>query len=127
MIQWGEEMRCRDPGYFCRLAVEQVTNLHQFPVWLISDSRRPTDLDYFRSRYHTLTVRICASEETRRNRGWEYTEGVDDVESECALDRITQWDILLENDANSRVFETQLTALISKINDIICSKLDSRI
>jgi phosphomevalonate kinase len=127
MIKWGEEMRCKDPGYFCRLAIEQVMNYQQFPVWLISDARRPTDLKYFQSKYHTLTVRIHASEETRRSRGWVYTEGVDDVESECALDGFSNWDFLVENDGNGKAFETHLTALISRINNIMFTKVESQL
>lgn len=124
MIQWGEEMRYEDPGYFCHLAIQQqVSHRDHYPVWLISDARRPTDLEYFRMRYCTMAVRIWASEPARRTRGWEFTEGVDDVDSECALDGITDWDMLIENDEDKGKLENQLKALLSRIRDIVSEGL----
>ena len=84
MIRWGEEKRLQDPGYFCRLATAGVNK----PVWLVCDARRSTDMDYFKSlyTYSCKTVRIVASEDVRRGRGWKFVEGVDDAASECALD-----------------------------------------
>ena len=37
-------------------------------------------------RWKLLTVRIEASHDVRSARGWVFTAGVDDAESECALD-----------------------------------------
>jgi len=82
MILWGEEKRMQDPGYFCQLATAGVSK----PVWLVCDARRPTDMEYFKSLYSCKTVRIVASEDVRRGRGWEFVKGVDDAASECALD-----------------------------------------
>ena len=82
MIRWGEEVRAQDPGYFCRLA---TTGLDK-PVWLVCDARRPTDIEYFKSLYFCRTVRVVASEEVRKKRGWRFVKGVDDAASECALD-----------------------------------------
>lgn len=82
MISWGEAIRSKDPGYFCSLACEGVDK----PVWLVSDCRRPTDIEYFKFRYLCVTVRVSASVEVRKSRGWEFVGGVDDAPSECALD-----------------------------------------
>ncbi|OCT69593.1 hypothetical protein XELAEV_18040904mg [Xenopus laevis] len=73
MIRWGEEKRRRDPGFFCRIIVQRVSQ----PVWIISDARRKSDIDWFRSEYGAVlqTVRVEASEETREARGWVYTPG----------------------------------------------------
>ena len=34
-----------------------------------------------------------------------YTAGVDDVESECALDGVAQWDFVVHNDADREQLE----------------------
>merc|ERR1711879_924461 len=92
MIRWGEERRNQDPSFFCRLAT-QVKEA-ELPLWVISDARRTTDLDYFRTHYpkQTVAVRIEADEPTRINRGFSFTPGVDDADSECGLDCNKDWD-----------------------------------
>ena len=45
MIRWGEEKRNADPGYFCRLISQGPGS--EKPVWIVSDARRKTDIDYF--------------------------------------------------------------------------------
>ena len=95
MIAWGEDMRRKDPGYFCRLATAEAVK----PVWLVCDARRTTDMDYFKSHYGacTITVRVEASEVVRMGRGWSFTPGVDDAESECGLDNYS-CDVVINND-----------------------------
>lgn len=101
MIRWGEEKRAQDPGYFCRLASEGADK----PVWLVCDARRPTDMDYFKSLYSCVTVRVVASEDVRRERGWVWVEGVDDAPSECALDSYScDWTVRNEGE-ESRLSE----------------------
>ncbi len=103
MILWGEEQRERDPGYFCQLATAEAVK----PVWLVCDARRPTDMEYFITRYTCLTVRVVASEAVRRARGWVVTPGVDDAPSECALDGYP-CDVTVSNEGDSRALEGQL-------------------
>ncbi|TKS82785.1 Phosphomevalonate kinase [Collichthys lucidus] len=43
MILWGETRRRQDPGFFCRL----VTRGAWQPVWVVSDARRLSDLQWF--------------------------------------------------------------------------------
>uniref|UniRef100_A0A1X7TIH1 Phosphomevalonate kinase n=1 Tax=Amphimedon queenslandica TaxID=400682 RepID=A0A1X7TIH1_AMPQE len=89
MIQWGERNRESDPGYFCRLATEEQDK----PVWLVSDCRRPSDVEYFKSHYSTghapFPAHPSSSDEVRRSRGWDWVGGVDDGPSECALDEVS--------------------------------------
>uniref|UniRef100_A0AAA9SVF5 Phosphomevalonate kinase n=1 Tax=Bos taurus TaxID=9913 RepID=A0AAA9SVF5_BOVIN len=74
MICWGEEKRQADPGFFCRKIVEGVCQ----PVWLVSDTRRVSDIQWFQEAYGavTQTVRVVATEESRQQRGWVFTPGV---------------------------------------------------
>ncbi|XP_075704554.1 phosphomevalonate kinase-like [Rhinoderma darwinii] len=117
MICWGEEKRSLDPGFFCRLIVEGVMQ----PVWIISDSRRRSDVDWFLAAFGdvTQTVRVVASQETRRCRGWIYTPEVDDAESECGLDTGVAFDWIITNDKD----EVSLDEQLHKLKAFILSRL----
>jgi phosphomevalonate kinase len=107
MISWGEAKRRADPGFFCNLATKEATR----PIWIISDARRRTDLEYFCARYKTIHVRVTASEETRATRGWSFVTGVDDAESECGLDN-ESFDITVENDGDAQILQNTLEKLM---------------
>lgn len=111
MIAWGERRREQDPGFFCRLAQMGVTQ----PVWIVSDARRLSDLQWFRTEYpgQTRCIRVEASENTRRQRGWEFTPGIDDAESECGLDHGVNYDWIIHNDEDAVPLEEQLQVLLS--------------
>ena len=69
------------------------------PILIISDARRPGDVAFFQDNVPTvITVRVEASQETRKQRGWVFASGVDDAESECGLDSYGKWDVILKND-----------------------------
>ncbi|XP_006013817.1 phosphomevalonate kinase [Latimeria chalumnae] len=113
MIRWGEERRNADPGFFCRIIVQDATQ----PVWIISDARRRSDVEWFQTHYGdvTQTVRVCASDETRKERGWTFTAGIDDAESECGLDEGVDFSWILTNNGKDVCFEEQLQKLIDFI------------
>lgn len=98
MIKWSEEIRNTDYTYFCRAALEKYDTAN-FPIWIVSDCRRKTDLRYFQENFgdRVKTVRIEAEDEVRRERGWTFTVSVDDAESECGLDDVEKWDLVLDN------------------------------
>lgn len=109
MITWGEQRRCQDPGFFCRLATQGA----QQPVWIVSDARRCSDLLWFQTEYPSQTrcVRVQASEETRGDRGWRFTAGIDDAESECGLDG-EEFDWIITNEADAPALEEQLENIL---------------
>ncbi|XP_075834533.1 phosphomevalonate kinase isoform X1 [Microtus pennsylvanicus] len=113
MICWGEEKRQADPGFFCRKVVEGVSQ----PIWLVSDTRRVSDIQWFQEVYGTVTqtVRVVASEQTRQQRGWVFTPGVDDAESECGLDNFGSFDWVIENHGDEQCLEDQLESLLGFI------------
>ncbi|ROL43069.1 Phosphomevalonate kinase [Anabarilius grahami] len=119
MIRWGEMKRRQDSGFFCRLAIRHAAR----PVWIISDCRRRSDLQWFRQEFPDLCVcvRVEASEQTRSQRGWRFTAGVDDAESECGLDEGVEFDWIIRNDGDDDVLEKQLEELLS----LVTSRLDS--
>ncbi|XP_039705739.1 phosphomevalonate kinase isoform X2 [Pteropus medius] len=114
MILWSDEKRQADPGCFCRKAVEGFSQ----PVWLVSDARRMSDVQWFREAYGPVmqTVRVVASEQSRQQRGWVFTPGVDDVESECGLDNFGDFDWVIENHGDERRLQEQLENLLDFIH-----------
>ncbi|XP_013418217.1 phosphomevalonate kinase [Lingula anatina] len=122
MIKWGEERRQKDPSYFCRLATEGMSALK--PVWIISDARRKTDIEYFNSFYkeQTLLIRVQAKESVRMDRGWKFTSGVDDAESECDLDSGITWHMIIDNNGQEEQLNIHLQTLIDKINNKLQSQ-----
>ena len=106
MIRWGEDRRVQDAGYFCRRATEGASK----PVWIISDARRPSDMEYFCTQFQCVTVRVTASEDVRRSRGWVFTSGVDDAASECALDAFS-CSVVIQNDGDEKVLLEKLEEL----------------
>ncbi|XP_028837158.1 phosphomevalonate kinase isoform X2 [Denticeps clupeoides] len=111
MIQWGERKREQDPGFFCRLAIRDATQ----PI--VSDARRASDLQWFWKEFphQCHCVRVEASEQSRVNRGWEFTAGIDDGESECGLDHGVQFDWMIHNDGDPAVLDEQLKELFSLV------------
>jgi phosphomevalonate kinase len=101
MLRWSEAIRNQDYTYFCKAAISKY-EATKYPIWIISDARRLTDHTYFRENYaeRMKTVRILASDDVRKTRGWEFTEGVDDKETECGLDSVTDWDYRIENNGD---------------------------
>ncbi|PVD19967.1 hypothetical protein C0Q70_20461 [Pomacea canaliculata] len=115
MIRWGEERRTEDPSFFCRLATQGEGS--DRPVWIVSDARRLSDLQYFHSNFRkqVITVRVTADEDVRKARGYVFTKGVDDVESECGLDIGVEWDVVITNNNEARKFEEQITYLVNQV------------
>ena len=75
MITWGEDKRQSDPYFFCNKTVENA-NAGK-PVWIISDARRKSDVQFFREHFPSVSrfVRIAASVEIRESRGFVFCEG----------------------------------------------------
>ena len=74
-----------------------------------------TDHSFFRTLYPAccIRVRVRASEDTRKARGWVFQENVDDAESECGLDW-AEADHELCNDGDKDA-EAILTELVQKV------------
>ncbi|XP_061700629.1 phosphomevalonate kinase [Syngnathoides biaculeatus] len=111
MIRWGEAQRRQDPGFFCRLATGGVCR----PIWVVSDARRMSDLQWFWAKFpqQTYCVRVESREETRRQRGWSFSAGVDDAESECGLDDSVEFHWTITNEADAPSLEDQLRPIIA--------------
>uniref|UniRef100_A0A1B6M1B1 Phosphomevalonate kinase n=1 Tax=Graphocephala atropunctata TaxID=36148 RepID=A0A1B6M1B1_9HEMI len=112
MIKWSEQVRQSDHGHFCRAAIE-MTNADKKPIWIVSDMRRQTDLQWFRDNYeHITTVRVWSSEEQRTDRGWVFTSGIDDQETECDLDSVGEWDLIIENNGTLDDLQSDIERIV---------------
>ncbi|NWV44217.1 PMVK kinase, partial [Grantiella picta] len=136
MIRWGEEKRHTDPGFFCRAAVEgalqpvwvsfgectghwgQRAGADGAPMQVVSDTRRLSDVEWFRDVYGDVvqTVRVVATEETRKRRNWVFVTGVDDAESECGLDQGVAFDWVITNDGDKVALGEQLEMLLQSLH-----------
>ena len=77
-------------------------NAQSVPILIVSDCRRKTDISFFEQEFGReciKRVRVEASDELRKQRGYVFQNGVDDAESECGLDHIDGgFDFVLKND-----------------------------
>lgn len=115
MITWGEEKRDQDPSYFCRLATEGEEA--EKCVWIISDARRKPDIVYFKEKFceRAMLVRIVADDDVRKKRGFVFTPGVDDAESECGLDDGINWDILVCNNGDNDELNRTIERIVESV------------
>lgn len=125
MIRWGEEKRSNDVSVFCR-SEKDIALETEKPVWILSDARRPSDVEYFKNYakengHQFFAIRVSANIETRKSRGWKFTKDVDDVDSECALDQFKNWDFLFDNSEGSNVL-LEVQVLIDKIKNQLFSQ-----
>lgn len=114
MARWSEAIRKEDNGYFCRAAIDMY-KAYDKPIWIVSDTRRKTDIKWFKENYGNAckVIRIITNLEIRKQRGWKFMTGIDDAETECDLDDFTNWDLQIEN--NSENVEKALQQILELI------------
>ncbi|XP_074605484.1 phosphomevalonate kinase [Brevipalpus obovatus] len=131
MVRWSEEEKVKrnDPVYFLREAIE-LSKAHTKPIWILSDARRVVDVEFFNSpqfsQTNVIRIRVEALLETRKNRGWIFTDGIDDAETECGLDHYERWDHLIKNDGTIEDLKNRLAPIIQSIENVVKqSKIES--
>lgn len=107
MVQWSEEYRKKE-GWNCFLkqAIKEQRAKDK-AIWILNDARRPCDLEYFDndsnfSETRIIKLRIESDFEVRMSRGWKYTPGIDDKDTECGLDEYKEWTYVIENNFNDQ-------------------------
>jgi len=116
MVEWSEPIRHQDPGQFCRLVMEQCAST----VCIVSDCRRPTDLLYFARHYsRMISVRVECCERVRESRGFVFTVGIDDADTECALDAHDSWDFVVRNDGDATTLTDELSRVLCAVRSLL--------
>ena len=79
-------IREEDPSFFCRKAIDKSINKTKFAkekinLWIVTDMRRRTDLNFFRSIYLDMvkTVRVKADDDVRKSRNWIFQPGINKI------------------------------------------------
>lgn len=124
MVKWSENEKSNrnDEAYFLKLAIN-MENANEKKVWLIADARRPADLAHFDEQQFNqskvIKIRIQATEETRKSRGWIFTKNIDDATTECGLDCYTDWDYVFDNDGTSDQLIEKLNVIFTQIESAL--------
>ena len=125
MVKWSEEMRSSDPHYFTRRALLLNEKNATRPIWMLTDARRECDMQYFIDELEfppeplLIRIKIVASIESRAERGFVYTPGIDDATTECGLDKFEGWNHIIPNDGQASELATHLDTLFQTISKAI--------
>jgi phosphomevalonate kinase len=113
MTRWFHETIAKDVEAFRRIVATQIKEDGGCTrVFVISDARLLRDFSFFESSERgwaggalwqpPLKLRIEASDEARKERGWEPNATQDTDATECELDDYSQWTKVLRNDGSDR-------------------------
>lgn len=130
MVEWSEQYRAK-VGWNCflRAAIKEQRAKNK-SVWILNDARRPCDLEYFDNdpafeNTEVIKLRVEASDSVRLSRGWKFTEGIDDKDTECGLDYYDGWTYVIKNNHND--FNQSLIDSLNPIYEAIDAALGPRV
>jgi phosphomevalonate kinase len=89
-----------DRGFFHKLALSRGEALSS-KVIMVTDTRVPFDIEFFKRATSIITIRINADDATRRARGWDADPKKDAHETECGLDSYTAWDLVFDGSGDA--------------------------
>ncbi|CAL8088242.1 unnamed protein product [Orchesella dallaii] len=121
MVKWSIEVRAENYGYFPVEAIRMADACGK-PIWICTDCRHTRDYEWFQEFYSGCLkrVKIRADESVRTARGFKFTPGVDDGPSECDLDHVTNWDLVVTNNGcDEDNVEESLTKITNWIKDAL--------
>ena len=119
MVTWSTEVRQKDQNFFLRISIEE-NEAHRFPIWILTDARRKGDIDFFEhktQKAELIKIRVTATQECRKRRGFVFTDSIDNAETECGLDSYDRWTLLVENeDLSDKQLLEQLRPVLELCN-----------
>lgn len=125
MVEWSERYREKE-GWNCFLeqAIEDQKAIDK-PIWILNDARRTCDVEYFENNpafrgSKIIKIRIEATEKTRTSRGWEFVDGIDNMNTECGLDSYKDWTLVINNNNNDETMLSELRGVFDEI-DLVMS------
>lgn len=101
LIAMATEARALDTGVWVKRLLEPLRNVSEPTIVIVSDHRFPDEYETCK-QFSTIIHRILvvSSSKIRHDRGWQFTAGVDDGPSECALDNSGPWAFVFHNHDN---------------------------
>lgn len=103
LIDLGNEGRAIDPDFWIKKILDYADCI------IVPDIRVKHEYDFFRSA-GAIMVRVQANEKIRAKRG---ALAAKDDKTECALDEITDWDFVIENNGTYEEFIRNLQPLFN--------------
>jgi phosphomevalonate kinase len=98
MVEWSSADRKVNYGRFCSEAINMANAVGK-SLWIVVDLRDSKDYKWFLEFYpnRLKMIKVVANEEVRKSRGFVYTVGIDDGDSEVDLDYFQDWDLIVTN------------------------------
>jgi len=95
-------------------------------ILIVTDCRRPSDVDYFKLHQEAncrpiMLLRIDSSLTAREQRGFQFKAGIDDAETECALDEFQLWNDRIANDGDNMCLQRALSEIRNKAIELATS------
>lgn len=115
VIHWANNIRSKDPHYFCKAACVKA---RKKLIWIVGDVKKMADIIYFRHRFgdKVKLVRINCDDKVRAARGWSHEQDLGQLEYE--LENYKKWDLeIYNNDEES--FQDGLKNVL-KFIEIFC-------
>uniref|UniRef100_A0A1I7X1L8 Phosphomevalonate kinase n=1 Tax=Heterorhabditis bacteriophora TaxID=37862 RepID=A0A1I7X1L8_HETBA len=107
---------------YCSVKLKSILSAHlNVSICAISNGLK---LEYARIhgwasyRYITLTIRVESNQKQRESRGFTFVNGIDDGDSECALDKWI-FDIVVTNDGNEMDLEKELAHVAEVVKKLL--------
>lgn len=71
--------------------------------------------------FFTRLVRVESNMDVRNARGFQFVSGIDDAETECALDSFMEWDFRIQNDNSSKdsAVPASLQSSLEEIRNVV--------
>lgn len=105
LIELGNWGRAQSPDYWLEKIISQEGKI------IVTDVRVPHEYDVFKAA-GAVMIRVEASREVRASRGTLI--GENDI-TEIGLDNVTDWDYIVENNADYPSFEAKLLDIIENL------------
>lgn len=95
-------------------------------ILVVTDCRRPSDVDYFKCHQEVncrpiLLLRVDSSLAAREQRGFQFKVGIDDADTECALDRFQLWHDQIANNGDNECLQRVLSNIANKSIELATS------
>lgn len=103
MTKFYTEKVNNDKDYFKKEVFKQIISDTEKCIYIVTDLRHSDELEFFNAEksFDIITLRISATDESKKSRGWIYNETVDKNITEVSLDDYSDWNLKFDNDGTA--------------------------